>query len=433
MPEEPGAEKASNPTDTAIRKVVVVGAGFGGLAVTKALAKAPVEITLLDRQNYHLFQPLLYQVATAALTPAEIAAPIRGVLRRQKNVTVFMDEVCAVDTAARSVATKAGRHIPYDALVLATGARHSYFGRDDDWAGHAPGLKTLDDALGLRQRILLAFERAEMAAADDHAGRAALQTFVIIGGGPTGVETAGAIAELARSIVYDFRRIDTANTRIILLEGGPRILSSFAPNLSERATRDLRDLGVEVRTDAMVTDIDGKGVHIGDETIPSRTVVWAAGVQASPAAEWLGMATDRAGHLPVGPTLEVEGLANVYAIGDTARFVPEGAEQPLPGIAPAAKQMGIYVGRRLARLAAGQNADRPFKYSDPGALATIGRNRAIANIYGMRFTGFIGWLLWGLAHVYFLIGFRSRLFVMLSWIWSYITWQRGVRLITHDR
>ncbi|MEM1048441.1 MAG: NAD(P)/FAD-dependent oxidoreductase [Pseudomonadota bacterium] len=410
-------------------KIVIVGAGFGGLSATRELADSPVDVTLLDRQNYHLFQPLLYQVATAALTPAEIAAPIRGILRRQRNATVFMDEVCGVDTGAKEVATTSGRRIPYDALVLATGARHSYFGQDG-WAAFAPGLKSIDDAFALRKKILLAFEQAEMSASEDDAYREAQQTFVVIGGGPTGVELAGAIAELAHSMARDFRRIEAEGTRILLVEGGDRLVPSFDPALSDRVMKDLASLGVDVRLNTMVSEIGDGFIEAGDERIRAGTVLWAAGVQASPAANWLGVETGRSGHVPVTDTLTIHGHPEIYAIGDTAAHVPKGAERPLPGVAPVAKQMGIYVGRRLARLARGKAPGGAFRYLDYGSMATIGRNRAIAEIGGLHISGFVGWLLWGLAHVYFLIGYRNRLFVMLTWLWSYVTWQRGVRLIT---
>ena len=411
-----------------IENVVIVGAGFGGLSAAKELAGAPVTVTLIDQQNHHLFQPLLYQVATAALTPAEIAMPIRHVLRRQRNVLVLMDRVTGVDTATQNVITESGRSVPYDALILATGAGHSYFG-NDHWAEYAPGLKTLDDAFRLREKILIAFEQAEMVAEEDPEIARRFQTFVVVGGGPTGVEMAGAIAELSHSIMRDFRRIDAAHNRIILLEGGPCVLSSFPEDLSKRAADDLRDLGVDVRTDVMVTNIAAGCVTTNRGDIAVETVIWAAGVQASPAAEWLSLPRARNGHVEVDATLRPAGFDNVYVIGDTAYHEANGVR--LPGIAPVAKQMGIYVGRRLRRLAEGKTPSAGFQYVDAGALATIGRNRAVANIFGLKVKGFLGWLLWGAAHIYFLIGFRNRLFVTLNWLWSYITWQRGVRLIMH--
>lgn len=408
-------------------RVVIVGAGFGGLSAARALARAPVDVTVIDRQNYHLFQPLLYQVATAALTPAEIAEPVRGVLRHQENATVYMADVTGIDTEGRAVITDNGWRIEYDTLVLSTGARHSYFG-NDHWAEHAPGLKTIDDAFHLRQRILSAFEKAEMT--DDSGERAARLTFAVIGGGPTGVELAGAIAELARAVQPDFRNIDPAQARTILIEGGQRVLSTFHPDLSQRAKADLEKLGVEVRLGARVTEVADSTVVIGDEQLMAGTVIWAAGVQASPAARWLGVTPGRGGHVPVGPDLTVPGHPEIYAIGDTAAHIPEGAETPLPGMAPVAKQMGAYVGVRIARGAQGKPAGGPFRFRSRGAMATIGRNSAIAEIGRLRLRGFPGWVLWGIAHVYFLIGFRNRIAVLLNWTWAYVTWQRGVRLIT---
>ncbi len=411
-----------------IKDIVIVGAGFGGLSAAKALANAPVSVTIVDQQNHHLFQPLLYQVATAALTPAEIAVPIRHILRRQQNAEVLMDRVVGVDTAARKVMTESGRAVAYDALVLATGAQHSYFGKDQ-WSRFAPGLKTLHDAFSLRERILLAFEQAEIVVEDDPSAAHRFLTFVVVGAGPTGVEMAGAIAELAHSVKRDFRNIGDLPTRIILLEGGPLVLPAFAEDLSARAARDLRDLGVDVRTGAMVTDISAGRVTTNHGVIEAETVIWAAGVQASPAGQWLALPGDQRGHVAVDQTLRPEGLDDVYVIGDTAKHEVDGTA--LPGIAPVAKQMGQYVGRRLAALASGKEPPSTFRYVDAGALATIGRNRAVADIFGLKVTGFLGWLLWGAAHVYFLIGFRNRLFVMLHWLWLYITWQRGVRLIMH--
>lgn len=433
---------ASPPEGPHRPRVVIVGAGFAGLAAARALARAPVDVTVIDRQNYHLFQPLLYQVATAALTPAEIAEPIRGVLRDQANTRVFMAEVTDIDPAARSVVItsgradpdrgvsdhgSSGRRIDYDTLVIATGARHSYFG-NDHWAEHAPGLKTIDDAFHLRQRILSAFEKAEMT--DNARERDALLTFLVVGGGPTGVEMAGAIAELARAVARDFRHIDPTSTRTILVEAGPRVLPTFHPDLSDRAVRDLEGLGVEVRLGARVTEIDDCEAVIGDERVMAGTMIWAAGVQASPAADWLGVEADRGGRIPVGADLTVPGQPNIYAIGDTAVHVPEGAARPLPGMAPVAKQMGAYVGRRIARVAAGEAPGGPFRFRNRGAMATIGRNSGIAEIGRLRLRGFPGWILWGIAHVYFLIGFRNRLAVLINWTWAYATWHRGVRLIT---
>ncbi len=412
-----------------LKDIVIVGAGFAGLSAARELAGAPVNITLIDQQNHHLFQPLLYQVATAALTPAEIAVPIRHILRRQDNARVIMDKVVGVDAGVRQVITQSGRRFSYDALVLATGARHSYFGRDE-WAAHAPGLKTLGNALDLREKILLAFEQAEIVVEADPEAARRFQTFVVVGAGPTGVEMAGAIAELSHSLMRDFRQIDAKDNRILLLEGGPRVLPSFAEDLSLRAKKDLEELGVEVQTDTMVTDITQGRVSTNGAAIDTETVIWAAGVQASPAGHWLGLPVDRSGHVRVDASLRPEDFDDVYVIGDTARHEVDG--RALPGIAPVAKQMGIHVGRRLSALAMGQQPPGDFRYSDAGALATIGRNRAVVDIFGMKIKGFAGWLIWGAAHVYFLIGFKNRLFVMLHWLWLYLTWQRGVRLIMHS-
>lgn len=409
-----------------LKKIVIVGAGFGGLSAAKALEKSPVEITLIDQQNHHLFQPLLYQVATAALTPAEIAVPIRHILRRQNNIRVVMNEVIGVDTVAKTVQAQDGHAYPYDTLILATGARHSYFGKDH-WAEHAPGLKTLSDAFGLRERILNAFEQAENLADSDPDAARAHQCFAVIGAGPTGVEMAGAIAELSQSLMRDFRKLDPAHNRILLIEGGPCVLPSFAQKLSKRAQRDLESLGVEVLCDTLVQDITAEAIHTARGPIATFTAVWAAGVQASPAAKWLGITANRSGHVPVDATLRPDGYPDIYVIGDTA----VASENPLPGIAPVAKQMGQYVGKRLAAESTGKPYAKSFRYKDAGALATIGRNRAVADIFGLKVTGFVGWLLWGAAHVYFLIGFKNRVFVVLNWLWSYITWQRGVRLIMH--
>ena len=410
------------------RDIVIVGAGFGGLSAARELDGAPVNVTIIDQQNHHLFQPLLYQVATAALTPAEIAVPIRHILRRQQNAQVIMDSVVGVDTENQQVLTDSGKTVRYDALVLATGARHSYFGKDA-WGQFAPGLKTLGDALGLRDRILLAFEQAEIVVENDPDAAKTFQTFVVVGAGPTGVELAGAIAELAHSLMRDFRHINEADNRIVLLEGGPRVLPSFAADLSARAERDLKALGVDVQTGTMVTEIAKGHVTTSHGDLQTETVIWAAGVQASPAGAWLGLPVEKSGHVDVDDTLRPEGFDNIYVVGDTAKHEADGAA--LPGIAPVAKQMGIYVGRRLAGLASGRTPEKTFRYADAGALATIGRNRAVADIFGMKIKGFAGWLIWGAAHVYFLIGFKNRLFVMLHWLWLYVTWQRGVRLIMH--
>jgi NADH dehydrogenase len=407
------------------RRVVVVGAGFGGLSVAKGLAGEPFNVTLIDRHNYHLFQPLLYQVATAALSPADIASPVRNILRDQKNVNVILGEVSSVDLAAREVIAE-GRRVAFDTLVIATGAQHAYFGHDE-WERFAPGLKTIDDAIYLRRRILLAFERAETE--PDVAERKRLLTFVVVGGGPTGVETAGAIAELAnRALAFDFRTIDPRATRVVLVEAGDRLLTPFDPSLSEKARQSLEHLGVDVRLDAMVTGCSSDGVTIGDARIEARTIIWAAGVTASPAAFWLKVPSDRAGRVKVNPDLSVPGHPDVFVIGDTAT-VTDANGQPLPGVAPVAKQQGEYLAKLLKARAEGRDLP-PFRYHDFGALATIGRKRAIFQHGRFKLSGFIAWLLWCLAHIYFLIGFRNRLVVALTWAWGYLTFQRGTRLIT---
>lgn len=409
--------------------VVIVGAGFGGLAAARELARAEADVTVIDRRNYHLFQPLLYQVATSALSPADIAWPVRGLLARQANARVVMDRVVAVDVQARTVATESGRSIPYDYLVLATGARHAYFGHDEEWAPVAPGLKKIDDATDIRRRVLIAFERAE--AEEDADERARLMAFAVVGGGPTGVEMAGAIAELARhTLKRDFRRIDPRTARVILIEAGPRVLAAFDERLSAKARAQLERLGVEVRTEARVTGCSAAGVTLGGETIAARTIVWAAGVMASAAGKWLGAGTDRAGRVVVGPDLSVPGQPEIYAVGDTVSAM--GADgRPVPGVAPAAKQMGRHVGRLIARRISGRgDPAEAFRYRDAGAMATIGRGAAVADIRGLHLSGFAAWLLWAVAHVYFLIGARNRMVVAMTWAWSYLTFDRGARLIT---
>jgi NADH dehydrogenase len=409
--------------------VVIVGAGFGGLACARALARAPVRVTVIDRRNHHLFQPLLYQVATAGLSPADIAQPVRAVLSGQTNAQVLLDKVVGVDAAARVVRLRK-RTIPYDWLVLATGARHSYFGRDD-WAERAPGLKSLEDATALRRTILESFEKAEFE--EDEARRRRLLTFVLIGGGPTGVEMAGAIAELARkALVRDFRTIDPTSARIVLVEAGPRPLAAFPARLSEEARRALAAMGVEVRTGFRVAHIDEEGVVVGNETIAAETVIWSAGVLASAAAEWLGAPADPAGRIKVGPDCSVPGNPEIFAIGDTACFVDEGGRQ-LPGVAPVAKQQGGHVGRLIARAATGDARRTPFRYRDWGSMATIGRSLAVCRFGRLQVTGLPAWLLWSLIHVLFLAGLRNRLAVAFTWMWAYVTFQRGARLITGER
>lgn len=407
-------------------RVVIIGAGFGGLSAAKRLAKSPCRITLIDRHNYHLFQPLLYQVATAGLSPADIASPIRGIVRHCRNVNVILANVSGVDVDRREVIAE-GHRVPFDTLIVATGAQHSYFGHDD-WAGFAPGLKTIDDATYLRRRILLAFEKGETEA--DTAERRRLLNFVIVGGGPTGVEMAGAVAELAkRALASDFRAIDPRQARIILVEAAPRLLATFDPSLSEAAKRSLEELGVEVRLGARVTAADCGGVSLGSERIEARTIIWGAGVMASPAGRWLGVPTDRAGRVFVGPDLSVQGLSDIFVIGDAAHALGSDGK-PLPGVAPVAKQQGRYVADVIRARVALRKMPSPFRYRDSGSLATIGRKRAVAQIGKVKLHGFIAWLLWSVAHIYFLIGFRNRLVVAMSWAWSYVTFQRGTRLIT---
>jgi NADH dehydrogenase len=406
-------------------RVVIVGAGFGGLTAAKALAKAPVEVVVVDRRNYHLFQPLLYQVATAALSPADVASPVRAILRRQRNTSVMLAKVTGVDTERQEVAC-GERRIPYDYLVLATGARHAYFGHDD-WEAHAQGIKKIDDATSLRRKILLAFERAEIEA--DAAERRRLLTFVVVGGGATGVEVAGALAELARgALAAEFRAIDSRDARVVLVEAGPRLLPTFDPRLSEAARRALDGLGVEVRLAAMVSGCDESGVTIAAERIESRTIVWAAGVMASPAGRWLRAETDRVGRVTVGPDLSVPGHPNIFVIGDTACVLDRDGHA-LPGVAPVAKQQGRYVAKRIRAGIAGRGSP-PFRYRNPGALATVGRKSAVVQFGRLRLSGTLAWWLWGLAHIYFLIGFRNRLLVALNWAWTYVSLQRGTRLIT---
>jgi NADH:ubiquinone reductase (H+-translocating) len=406
-------------------KVIIVGAGFGGIQAAVALSRVAVDVIVLDRQNHHCFQPLLYQVATAALSPAEIAWPIRHMLRQQRNATVFMAEVKGVDLAARSVETSAGP-MSYDYLVIATGATHSYFGHDD-WAKFAPGLKRIEDATRIRRSILLAFERAELAGND--AERQRLLTFVIVGGGATGVEMAGAIAEIARqTVANDFRRIDPRSSRIILLEAGPRVIPTLPEELSRYVERALTRMGVDVRTSTRVISCDVGGVEVDHSRIDASTIIWAAGVVASPAASWLGAAHDRAGRVLVRPDLSVPDHPEVFVIGDAAAVHKDDGE-PVPGVAPAAKQMGHYVGRLIAARLVGESLPA-FRYRNLGELATIGRRAAVVKLGRVHLKGFIGWLFWSFAHIYFLIGVRNRFIVAFIWLWDYLTFQRGARLIT---
>ncbi|CDX22005.1 FAD-dependent pyridine nucleotide-disulfide oxidoreductase [Mesorhizobium sp. SOD10] len=407
--------------------VVVVGAGFGGLELTRALSDAPVRITMIDKRNHHLFQPLLYQVATTSLATSEVAWPIRHLLRRRKDVTTLLGNVTGVDRAGKRVLLEDGSAIPYDTLVLATGARHAYFGHDE-WEPFAPGLKTLEDATTIRRRILLAFEQAEREA--DPAKRQALLTLVIVGGGPTGVELAGTIVELAHDTLRgEFRNIDTRQARVVLIEAGDRILANFAPQLSDYARRALERLGVTVELGRPVTQLDAEGVVFGDKRLPARTIIWAAGVAASPAAEWLGAAADRAGRVLVEPDLTVPGSPDIFVIGDTAHVLrPDGT--PVPGVAPSAKQEGKHVAATIKARLAGDTATRPFQYRHAGDLATIGKRAAAIDFGWIKLTGWLAWWLWGIAHIYFLIDFRNRLAVSLSWLWIYLTGQRSARLIT---
>lgn len=430
----PGTSHASDP------HVVIVGGGFAGLAAAKRLKRAPVRVTLVDRRNHHLFQPLLYQVATAALSPAQIAAPIRAVLSKQKNAEVILAEAKRVDVARRVLETDQG-DIPYDYLLLATGATHSYFGHDD-WSRSARGLKTIDDALEIRRRFLLAFEAAENEAGE--ARRRALMTFVIIGAGPTGVETAGAIAEIARTVIRrDFRHIDTSLSRVVLVEALDRVLpSGFPRELSDRALADLRAMGVEVRLNTRVTHVASGESEDGtphvllsaiDQAEPERVdahnIVWAAGVRASPLGASLGVPTDSAGRVVVAPDLSIPGHPEVFVTGDLARCAWQ--DGMVPGVCPAAVQMGDHAARNVARLVA-RKASEPFKYVDKGSLATIGRAKAVASVSGMKFGGLLAWLLWAGVHVFYLISFRNRIVVMLDWALAYLFFKRGSRLITGD-
>jgi NADH dehydrogenase len=407
-------------------RVVILGGGFGGLYAARALRRAPLRLTVIDRRNHHLFQPLLYQVATAALNPSDIAVPIRRILRRQENATVILGEATAIDVAARKVILADGE-VPYDFLIVATGAAHSYFGHDD-WEPFAPGLKTIEDALAIRRRILLAFEAAERET--DPEARRAFLTFVVVGGGPTGVELAGAVAEIGRHILRrDFRSIDPASARVVLVEAGPRILGTFDARLSEKARRALERLGSEVVTGSPVTSIDATGVVLGGRRITSRNVLWAAGVAASPIAKSLGAPLDRAGRVPVAPDLTLPGHPEIFVIGDLATLQQDG--RPIPGVAPAATQMGRHTARNILRTLRGLPYE-PFRYHDAGSLATIGRAAAVAQFGRVLLSGLLAWMAWLLIHIYFLIGFRNRILVMLQWAWLYLRYDSGARLITGE-
>jgi len=411
------------------RRVLVVGGGFAGLYAAVALSGAPVRVSLVDRRNHHLFQPLLYQVATAALSPGDIAQPIRHILRRHRNVQVLLGEATAVDVAGRRVRLADGAALPYDWLILATGAGHAYFGHEE-WRALAPGLKDIDDALEIRRRLLLAFEAAEREA--DPERRRALLTFVIVGGGPTGVELAGALAEVARdALARDFRAIDPRQARIVLLEAGPRLLAGFAESLGAAAAGELAARGVDVRLGTPVTGLAPGRVEAGAERIAAETVVWAAGVRASPLARSLGVPLDRVGRVLVEPDLSVPGHPEIFVVGDLAAFLhdPGAPGVPLPGLAPVAIQMGRHAAANVRRAVRGEPA-RPFRYRGRGMMATIGRNAAVAQIGRLRLTGVVAWLVWVLVHVRSLIGFRNRLLVLVEWAWAYLTFNRGVRLIT---
>ncbi|MFS8064060.1 MAG: NAD(P)/FAD-dependent oxidoreductase [Luteimonas sp.] len=410
--------------DTALPHVLVIGGGFGGLWATRALASAPVRVTLLDRTNHHLFQPLLYQVATAGLSAPDIAAPLRHILRRQANATVLLGEARAIDVSARTVSL-GDSELHYDTLVLATGATHAYFGHDA-WAVNAPGLKTLDDALAIRRRVLMAFENAELETDAD--ARAAWLNFAVIGGGPTGVELAGALAEIARhTLPREFRRCDPRAARVHLLEAGPRVLSAMPESLSESARRQLEHLGVQVHTGQAVTAIDAQGVLLGSLQLACRTVLWAAGVAASPLGARIGAELDHAGRVTVAADLSVPGHPEIFVIGDLARVL-QADGRPVPGIAPAAKQMGSYVAATIRARLKGKSA-KPFRYRHYGNLATIGRMAGVVDLGKLRFSGLLAWWFWLTAHLFFLIGFRNRLVVLMDWAWSYLSYQRNARII----
>lgn len=420
-------------------RVVIVGGGFAGMTCARTLARATrtlpgkIQMTIIDRRNHHLFQPLLYQVATAGLSPAEIAVPIRSEFARYPDVRVAMSDVTEIDRTRRQVQTREGEIYVYDWLVLATGATHSYFGHDE-WERFAPGLKTVDQALEIRRRVLTAFERAEKE--PDVDARKALLTFVIVGGGPTGVELAGAIAEISRyTLSRDFRQIDPSRTRVILIEAGARVLSGFSSELSRRAARDLEELGVQVWTSTRVSQVTAEGVQMsgGAETVRARTVIWAAGVKPSPLGVGLGVACDPTGRVPVSDTLQLLEDPRVFVLGDLARFVPRGSEAALPGLAPVAMQQGRHIGRELARVIRSGSSEKlefnAFRYRDKGMMATIGRSRAVVELGKFKLTGFLAWSAWLFVHIFYLIGFQNRLFVFLRWAKGYLTLKRGARLI----
>jgi len=414
-------------SDESLPHVVILGAGFAGLYAAKALADAPVRVTVVDRRNHHLFQPMLYQVATAALNPADIASPIRSILRRQQNTEVVLAEAVLVDVERQTVLFADGADLSYDYLLVGTGAKHSYFGHDD-WEVLAPGLKSLEDALEIRRRVLLAFELAERER--DPVRRHAYLTFVVVGGGATGVEMAGAVAEIrSYALRRDFRHIDPTEATVMLLEGAPRLLTSYPPKLSDEAKRELRRLGVEVRTETLVTEIRPGWVRAAGWTIPTQTVIWAAGNVASPLLKSLGAPLDRAGRAMVEPDCTIPGHPEVFVLGDAAAFNHQG--DTLPGICPVAIQMGEYAARVIPGDLRGE-ARRAFRYWDKGQLAVIGRGQAVADIWKLQFSGFLAWLTWIFVHIFFLIGFRNRVLVLIQWAWSYITYARGARLITEE-
>ena len=410
------------------RQVVIIGGGFGGLTAAKTLRNVDADVTVIDRTNHHLFQPLLYQVATAALAPSDITSPIRWILRRQQNTRVFLGEVCSIDTGRKVVCMDyENREIPYDYLIVATGSRHAYFGHED-WEPIAPGLKAIEDGTEMRRRFLLAFERAEKAT--DEAEKSDYLTFVIVGGGPTGVELSGALPMIARKALYsDFRRIDTRQTRVILLEGGPRILPSFPESLASVAHRNLGELGVEVHTNSVVTRIERDAVYVGAQRFPTRTVFWAAGNAASPLGKTLGVPVDHAGRVVVQPDLSIPGHPEVFIAGDLALVARDGLP-PVPGLAPAANQEGRTAAKNVMRLMRNEPT-QAFRYRNKGDLAVIGRSRAIADLGKARFSGRPAWLFWLLLHIMYLVGFRNRVSVLIQWAYAYFTYQRGVRLITN--
>jgi NADH dehydrogenase len=418
--------RATRPATGQRPQVVILGGGFAGLSAARGLAAADVDVTVIDRTNHHAFQPLLYQVATAMLAPSDITVPIRWVLRSQRNARVILANVSQLDPVTQTLTLDIEPGVlRYDYLVVATGARHAYFGHDD-WERHAPGLKSVDDALEMRRRLLLAFEMAEVT--EDAAERAALMTTVIVGAGPTGVELAGILHEMACGMRRDFRRIDTSKLRVVLIEGGPRVLSAFPSSLSLRAQRDLEAFGVEVRTGTVVTDIDAHGVRIGEELIVARTVLWAAGNRASSLGASLGTSRDRAGRVVVGPTLQLPEYPAVFVVGDVAACV-DARGVAVPAVAPAANQMGAHAAVNIRRMLGGAPL-REFRYVNKGDLATIGRHRAVANLGGVRVSGYLAWFIWVFVHIMYLVGFRNRAVVLLQWSYMYFTYQRGVRLIT---